>query len=236
MNKINKLLWGILSLGISLIYRTNVDAAHYTDTNAITNPAVGDTITIGCDFGNIVLSLVYAFNHAANTTSDIPREENCVYLDEYICNTTATYTSMCNSFNHTAIPKHSSAVNPSDFTCSTLTCPNGGTLGQRAVLQTETLNLTKNSNCHRYYTGGTGHRYIGFSFVISAITASSGWYGSYSKFNGTKDWIYQQYSIYWQRVNNNSINDCYLAPGTYTDSNGNTYTQTDSDNKCYYQE
>lgn len=237
MNKINKLLWGILSFGISAIYRVDTNAAHYTDMSTITNPAVGDTIDVDCDYGKLNLRIVYAYNHASDgqgNDNDIPKDENCTTIDDYLCLTTTSYTNKCGA-NQTATPGYASAVDPADFLCKTLTCPNGGTLGKYAQIEKEKLDLTKNDACRRYYTGGTGHRFIGFSFVISAITASSGWYGSFITSN-SDNWVNQTYSIYWQRVNNNSINDCYLAPGTYTDSNGNTYTQTDSDNKCYYQE
>lgn len=235
MNKLSKFLWGILSFGISAIYRVDTNAAHYTNIADVSDPVVGDTIDVDCYYGKLKLRIVYAYNHASDgqgNNNDIPTDENCTTIDDYLCLTTTSYTNKCGA-NQTASPKHTSAVDPADFSCKTLTCPDGGTLGKYAQIEQEKLDLTKNNTCRRYYTGGTGHRFIGFSFIISGITASSGWYGSFITSN-SDNWANQTYNIYWEQVNNNSINDCYIAPGTYTDSNGNTYQQVDTDNKCYY--
>jgi hypothetical protein len=234
MNKLNKLLWGILSFGISAIYRVDTNAAHYTNMADISNPAVGDTIDVDCYYGKLKLRIVYAYNHANDgqgNNNDIPKDENCTTIDDYLCLTTTSYTNKCGA-NQTASPKHTSAVDPADFSCKTLTCPDGGTLGKYAQIEQEKLDLTKNDTCRRYYTGGTGHRLIGFSFIISGITASSGWYGSFNTSN-SDNWNDQTYNIYWEQVKNNSINDCYKKNIKDFDSYG-SFMYSD-DTKCYYQ-
>lgn len=234
MNKLNKILWGILSFGICAIYRTGTDAASYTNISDITNPVVGDTIDIDCDYGKLKLKIVYAFNNpynGSNNNNDIPTDSNCLKQDSFICDTTTTYTNKCGA-NQTATPSHTSAVNPSDFSCNTLTCPDNGTLDKYAEVKRESLDLKKNLGCSRYYTGGSGHRLIGFSFVISDITANSAWYGSFTTSN-SDNWDNQTYNIYWEQVKNNSINDCYKKNIKNFDSYG-SFMYSD-DTKCYYQ-
>lgn len=237
MNKLSKFLWGILSFGISAIYRVDTNAAHHTDLAGLTNAAIGDTVNVDCGVGDLVLNVVGFYNNDNNSGQydniTIPRESHCYYIEDYLCETTTNFINKCGA-NQTATPGYASAVDPNDFNCTALTCPNGGTLGALAETQTETLNQNTPFGCQRKYTGGSGNRFLTFSFTISAITASSGWYGSYTSKKTGSNWNNISYTIRWQRVNNNSINDCYIAPGTYTDGNGNTYQYVDNDNKCYY--
>lgn len=216
MNKLNKILWGILSIGISAIYRTDAGASTFSGMNSIPNN-LGDIINVTCDFGTIKLKVTKYHGKveggkAGGTCSD-----------DAVCATTDATNSCSKKYTAT---NTSTAIKPSELKCTTLTCPNSGNIDNYAFVTKKTLNLTNEFGCVKSFEGG--HQTQAFSYTVIDTAAASGWYASYTAgSNGS-------YIAYWSKLTNNSINDCYIAPGTYTDSNGNTYQQVDTDNKCYY--
>ena len=223
MNKLNKILWGISSFIIGVIYDAKADNM----ATALNN--FGDTckkekctVTVSCPQG-IVTLLVTQFDTATGNAGQYSDSGTC--SDEQVCETNDTTPKSCTN-NQTA-SNTTTAIYPNELTCQTFTCPNNGTMSKVAYVEQLTFKHSAEFGCVFAKDGGSSAKI--FSFVATGITANSG-YKKYYNSTGTER--NTKYSAYWTHLVNNSINDCYIKKETGSDNSG-AFTY-ESPQRCYY--
>lgn len=224
MNKLNKILWGIISFGISAIYRVDTNASHYTSMmDALGAGSKDSTISVSCPQGTVNL-LVTKFGTATGNLNQFTGGGTC--RDEQVCETNDTTPKSCTN-NQTA-SNTTTAIDPDSLTCKTLICPDSGILSKMASVKKYQLKQTAEFGC--VFATESGARASIFSFIVTGITSYSGYKAHYTK---TGDGSATKYDAYWTKLTNNAITDCYIKKETGSDSSGNfTY---ESPQKCYYE-
>lgn len=230
MNKLNKILWGILSFIIGVIYDAKAYDMSYTDMSTALN-LFGDTckkekctVTVSCPQGTVTL-LVTQFDTATGKNAG-QYSDSGTCTDNQVCATNRTTPSACS--NTQTASNTTTAIYPSELKCQTFTCPNNGTMSKVAYVEKLTFKHSEEFGCVFAKDGGSSAKI--FSFVATGITADSGYkkyYGSTGTDRNTK------YSAYWTKLTNNAITDCYKSVQTGSDDKGHfTY---ESPQRCYYE-
>lgn len=236
MNRLNKLLWGILSFGISLVYRANTtNASIFSGLTTFGNGNVGDTITESCDeiFGTGILN--FEIIEATETTTEPTNTTKCRDLPDYCDEITSEYNYDLEDYKTNSYGcEYGDFLNLVNYQHCEL-CPGVGSTDQSPLFDWYKISL-EDIICYSEYTGGTGHVFRKYKIGLvgtdvdpdpesTVLTVVNGrkCTTEYSSCVGSIEWLDVTYTP--------DKTDCRISVNAGTDGRGH-YKQR----YCYYEE
>ena len=237
MNKLNKILWGIISGAVSIVY--NIDSRATTEDVLVSFAGIGGytnfankDIIIDCGSHGTITFGIASHSTESNKTTIPTGATNCMELDRIVKEYTQTITQTCT--NSQQINYKSDNW---DTLCTNL-CIDNGTTDTQPRYTTRKKEL-KQLSCYQVTTGGSGHTLYGFSFIVKKITPKTASFidshlTATSAIGTDEDFNKSVYLLQWRSLNNNSLSDCYIKKDGGSDNSGAFYYEEPK--TCYYVE